>query len=139
MNPTSVCVSHVTQHARHFAHNSLSRPSPSEKNIGSPDCCGSVDWGLWCKPKGRWFNSLQGPSLGRGPGPQPRASKGQPIDVSLTQCCYFPCLSPCPSSLSKNQLIKSFFFKGKEYRQKGTTNVDSDWKILGRCHVCREC
>ena len=28
--------------------------------MNSPGCCGSVDWVLACKPKGRWIDSQSG-------------------------------------------------------------------------------
>ena len=47
-----------------------------------PEC---LPAGLWaCQPKGRWFDSHQGPCLGCGPGPQLGACERQPHDdVSL--------------------------------------------------------
>ena len=75
----------------------------------SPGWCGSVDWALACKQKGRWFNSRSGymPGL-RARSPGGGVQKGVPhTNVSLTHRCFSLSLPLSKNNWKKFKKIKS--------------------------------
>ena len=67
-------------------------PVRKVKRSSHPGWCGSVDWALACKPKGRWFNSQSGHM----PGLQARSPVGGAWEAA-TQWCFPFYLPPFPS------------------------------------------
>ena len=88
----------------------------------SPGWCGSVDWGLACKPKGRRFNSQSGhvPGLHQGPSMAGRGGWWEAIDWCISHTSMFPSFFlPSPLSKSKiNKIFKKYIKEKQASRQK---------------------
>ena len=89
-----------------------------------------MGWASSCKLKGCWFESPQGTCLGYMTGPQLGACKRQPIDVSLTQQCFTPSLSPSlPLSLKINK-YNVFKKSDSKLRSRGYASCSSGFLLI---------